>query len=612
MENMPTTLDDRYQYQTLQGTDEIRCLTLSAGSANDPLVCVVNHFNLNNDPSFEAISFVWGDHVKNRTITCSGHRLTITSNLYESLQQIRLADRERILWADWICINQDDKKEKGHQVALMARIYSQAERVLITLGADDVSSAHSGGAAELLRQVNEVVQKELDTINNSKGARNSYAYDQVVRPLVSDPRWESIAHLTRCSWFQRGWVLQESGLAREAWIFWGGDSFNWVHLLRTISWLLFCAGGIIIEQGIDTLSIHFISYGHRYADEMMVWSFDQDLVRDALGFLDFARGLHLSDRRDRVYAFMGMPEVADLRQGLDISYEKSCSDVYYDTAHWYVTTTKDSRILQYVAIDQETLASDVPSWVPQWHVNHYDMTLMSDDFESINSRTQPPMESQIIDGRTLRVRGMLIETIDFASTTFNRDTPIQAIATLWDSWIGCGKSAAYNLISPRLAFVNAFTTDMLGLDTPEDMDAMILNLGAFLLSLFGQDFVQNEPRLRFHRGRLEHGDDQKVIEVMRPRIHNRKFVVTTRGYFGLVPGVAAQGDLCSIVFGTATPFILRKTNLSGHYKLLGESHFVSAGETAEDDPIPYSLGCGARSREDWLEWDVDEQEIFLC
>ncbi|KAL1869399.1 hypothetical protein Daus18300_005611 [Diaporthe australafricana] len=612
MADTAATLEkDLYQYQTLHGSNEIRCLVLAAGRANDPLFCVLKHHNLNDDPSFKAISYVWGDHVKDRTITCSGQRLDITSNLYKSLQQIRHADRERILWADSICINQGDKKEKGHQVGLMARIYTQAERVLITLGADDVSLAHSEGAAALLRQVNGMVEKTFDKIS---GTRDSYPYDQAVQPLVSDPRWKLIAHLARHPWFQRGWVVQEAGLAREAWILWDGESLNWVQLLQTISWVLFRAGGIQQQYDIHLLAdIHLALYANRYPDEMMVWSHIKlNPSNDVLRFLHYARGLHLSDRRDHVYAFMGLPGAADLRQDLDISYEKSWSEIYYDVAHRYVTAKKDMRFLRYIEIDQETLALDVPSWVPQWHVDRYDMKLDFKETEFIKSRTQPSLEPQIIDGRTLRVRGMLIDTIDFASATLKRNSSIQEMATLWNSWVECGKSSVYKLFSPRLAFVRALTASHISPDTVMNTDAVILDLGAFLLSLFGQEYAQNEPKLRFHQDRLEHGDDQKVIRVMASSIFNRKFVVTKRGYFGLVPGVAVQGDLCSIVFGTKTPFILRKTNLSGHYKLLGLSYFVSASETAEDDPVPNRLGSGFWPHEDWWEWDVDEQDILLC
>jgi hypothetical protein len=39
-----------------------------------------------------------------------------------------------MLWADTICINQTDDQEKSLQVPLIAKIYGQAEEVLIWLG----------------------------------------------------------------------------------------------------------------------------------------------------------------------------------------------------------------------------------------------------------------------------------------------------------------------------------------------------------------------------------------------------------------------------------------------------------------------------------------------
>ncbi|PMD53878.1 HET-domain-containing protein, partial [Hyaloscypha bicolor E] len=51
--------------------------------------------------------------------------------------------RPRSLWADAVCINQRDNKEKGHQVALMAKIYSNANCVLVWLGESN-GAIHAG------------------------------------------------------------------------------------------------------------------------------------------------------------------------------------------------------------------------------------------------------------------------------------------------------------------------------------------------------------------------------------------------------------------------------------------------------------------------------------
>ena len=55
----------------------------------------------------------------------------IIPNLEMCLQGIRDKDKSRYLWVDAVCINQNDNREKNHQVNLVSDIYSHADRVLV-------------------------------------------------------------------------------------------------------------------------------------------------------------------------------------------------------------------------------------------------------------------------------------------------------------------------------------------------------------------------------------------------------------------------------------------------------------------------------------------------
>ena len=54
-------------------------------------------------------------------------------NLYDALWHIRLADHDRVMWIDAICINQSDVLERNHQVHPMGQIYSEAQHVIAWL-----------------------------------------------------------------------------------------------------------------------------------------------------------------------------------------------------------------------------------------------------------------------------------------------------------------------------------------------------------------------------------------------------------------------------------------------------------------------------------------------
>jgi hypothetical protein len=58
----------------------------------------------------------------------------------KALTSLSFCGRIRLLWVDYLCINQEDIEERGHQVSLMDRIYQSASRVLISLGGADYHS----------------------------------------------------------------------------------------------------------------------------------------------------------------------------------------------------------------------------------------------------------------------------------------------------------------------------------------------------------------------------------------------------------------------------------------------------------------------------------------
>jgi hypothetical protein len=126
-----------FRYHPLTHDDEIRLLHLKPGSGDD-IHFTLHSVRLGEQPSYEAISYCWGDASDTREVYCNGQLLSITNSLYTGLKRLRKEDTVRVLWADAVCINQKDVPEKGSQVGLMSRIYSQPSRVLVWLG-DDTS-----------------------------------------------------------------------------------------------------------------------------------------------------------------------------------------------------------------------------------------------------------------------------------------------------------------------------------------------------------------------------------------------------------------------------------------------------------------------------------------
>ena len=195
-------------YSPLQGNTIIRLLVLNPGSLGSPLECAFLYCDLvsRNLPTYEAISYAWGDPSDTREVSCNGHTLRITQSLHGVFERIRCLDRVRYVWADALCINQKDTRELGQQVSIMQDIYRSANRVLVWLGNDVQGKAHEAfalcctivehwrippnkpivdGFLEYQDMISTAVEGELDPF-----------------PLVSAEVWDSLTKLFNLPWFR--------------------------------------------------------------------------------------------------------------------------------------------------------------------------------------------------------------------------------------------------------------------------------------------------------------------------------------------------------------------------------------------------------------------------
>jgi hypothetical protein len=212
-----------YEYIPITAPGTIRLLELHPGKGSDPVEVSLITTPLSDAPSFETISYCWGDASDRREVLCNGCLLSITASLFTGLEHFRPrplshsdsasdSARYRVLWADAICINQSDMAERSAQIHLMPSIYSLARRVLIWLG--PLSPPYSGAAVRsciheldaAVPAVNEIDADDLDAKAQALW-RDANFLSKDILPLVS---------LLARPWFRRKWVVQEVSLAKEA------------------------------------------------------------------------------------------------------------------------------------------------------------------------------------------------------------------------------------------------------------------------------------------------------------------------------------------------------------------------------------------------------------
>lgn len=111
-------------------------------------------------------------------------KFDVSENLRSALRRLRLPDRDRSLWVDAICINQNNTAERSEQVSLMSQIYGNAGAVCVWAG-------ESGEESELaLNFIKERVLK-LERFN------------KLLRDESTAESWKALANLMMRPWFSR-------------------------------------------------------------------------------------------------------------------------------------------------------------------------------------------------------------------------------------------------------------------------------------------------------------------------------------------------------------------------------------------------------------------------
>jgi len=143
----------RLFYQPLQSNRSIRLIDLEAGEDKREIRCFLKEWGLDDNPSYAALSYTWGDSVSvpyrvaapSKRVWCNDKPLFVTANLHEALLKLRsfeitVGDSTLLHWRDAICINQEDLAERSGQVAIMREIYAKASLVNAWLGHEDNST----------------------------------------------------------------------------------------------------------------------------------------------------------------------------------------------------------------------------------------------------------------------------------------------------------------------------------------------------------------------------------------------------------------------------------------------------------------------------------------
>lgn len=439
------------------------------------------------------------------------------------------------------------------------------------------------------------------------------------------------------AWFNRVWVLQEIGLARSATIYYGKAAMEWSHL---VEFLLFVSSRADIATRIghvkagpiwDLFEDVWCSFGNE-----VTWRNELPLTRSLnkcsgnqslLDILAVIRPHEATDQRDRIFAFLSHPVVAGSTQGktrrLFADYNKSLDEIYLEAAiytlenaenPWTVLSSVDHKP------DSPSLSGQRPSWVPRWDEDWYTYWLGYPTmwYRAGGNGPMPFNASFSKLEAALTIQSTVVDTIFWCSRPFDTEElklehqvtgrPIQE---LWRQLEQQNLGTPYGQSSKDCEYAFSLTTaagraaDEGPAEDNPDLHKSVYQHYEDLLNW--NERSTNTPTVK--RPEIHRQVSETTLQVhartyvanQRRALQNRRFFLTSKGYYGVGHRSLEAGDVCVVVRGANVPFILRKATPQGQtdgvencFRLIGESYFqgIMRGEIFDGKHDGFNLQSG--------------------
>ena len=537
-----------YPGPPLYSEDSIRLLHLFPGSWKDNIECNLVAVSLDAQPPYEAISYTWGLSKADATICVNGQcGFPVTDNVSALLRRLRLSDRERVLWIDAICINQQDLVERAQQVKIMGLVYSQARKTLVWLGNTGARSGEDG-RREDSQQDWRVLEEELDRAIST----------------------------TSPYWWDRAWVLQELVLSTKVDVCFGAFQKPWGD---------FCWDHLKIDSSTER-SKHSSTYSYssthlnpspkrKHLRERFV-AMDglrtRIRVYSRLPFWDVLRYTiesEATDPRDKVYSILSIvgKEVASL---VEPSYEAPSEEVFAKATHASIEAEQQFDPLYQVTLPRER-TSKLPSWAVDFEHGHQfefaDVLRLGQEVRA-QWTTQPsdrPLASISPDSKRLTVSGIILDEIvetKQLTTMLYEDSQHVVRSTL--------VSALHRVLTMddyEDVVISAICPPK-GRSSKQDMTSSEQSISAFASSCGSvQQLFRDAIGLwseivgvpQTSRADLIHENGLFLFwQYARSSAETATLFMTNSGFFGVAPDGVEDSDVVALLRGSRFPVILRQ------------------------------------------------------
>jgi hypothetical protein len=147
----PRTALKHYRYDHLKDpSSDLRLIGIHPDRSIEEVSCYMHTYAIDDCPSYEALSYAWGDDSQKSVIRLDSQGgsvmpdlFEVTLNLHAALLHLRkrqtgqASHLRMLVWIDALCIDQKNVEERNEQVQRMKSIYEKAKRVIVYLGGYD-------------------------------------------------------------------------------------------------------------------------------------------------------------------------------------------------------------------------------------------------------------------------------------------------------------------------------------------------------------------------------------------------------------------------------------------------------------------------------------------
>ncbi|KAK0117365.1 hypothetical protein ONS96_013195 [Cadophora gregata f. sp. sojae] len=598
-------MDNTHTYKVLDSRLSIRVLILEPGSREDQIRCRLRHVKLADNPQYEALSYVWGDANQTKELYLEARPIQVTKSLHGALRHLRQESTERVIWADAICINQQDNDEKSHQVALMGEIYSSCSQVLVWIGEDIDGLSDS---FKTVQQLHEIFLKTEDGYPYEElsfegtFSPGSLTFSNLLR--TQDLWKEKFLRLIRQPWFLRRWVIQEIAKAPSANVICGFETISW-SVLADVYWCIYKSG--VFSYVLDPIEARTGFHTGMVIMGLVRRDSRRKEHAPLLESVVSTRYFKCTDSRDVVYSLLGLGgDVDQYGNSLIPDYSLSVEEVFRKFVTGCILEKGSLYPLSVPSTPPRSGAMVLPSWVPDFTcleaTNPLIRMRMGNGLPFHAGGDSNPKVCVSDDGNLLFARGKIIDLV--------RDTtpPLDNVY--------CTDTEAEGLSEAEVAVYSvkkwlSFRRDLISyvkLDQDEHdgrFDAfwrtMIFNLTAsadrpppeyaeyfkaYMDHFFRSETIVPETQEPLRSQLLQ------IETAVNSRAEGWRMFTTENSRMGQGLRSTQNGDTICVLDGGELPYIIREVG-SGQYRFIGSCyvHGLMEGEAYRNDALESQELC---------------------